>query len=355
MSEREIQPLETKFKAASTLINPFPGLRPFGIEESHLFFGREGQSDEVLNKLGKNRFVAVVGSSGSGKSSLMYCGLISTLYGGFMTHAGSKWKIIITRPGNSPLENLSESILSNNEEYQATDEDSQLTIRNITTSIIKSSSVGLVEAVRSNYKNKVENVFLLIDQFEEIFRYKKKENKYSAFNEAFAYISLIINAVQQKDVPIYVAITLRSDFVGECAQYPGLTMLINASQYLVPQMNRDQKRLAIEGPIAVGGGKITPQLVQQLLNDVGDSPDQLPVLQHALMRTWDLWVVKKGIKEALDIHHYDAIGGLAEALSRHANEAFEELTDKEKEICTILFKTLTEKRNDNHGIRRPCR
>lgn len=355
MTEREIQLLESEVKATNSLINPFPGLRPFGIEESHLFFGREGQSDEVLNKLGNNRFVAVVGASGSGKSSLMYCGLISTLYGGFMTHAGSKWKILVTRPGNSPIENLSESILTNNEEFQALDEDSQLISRNITTSILKSSSVGLVEAIRCTYKNKVENVFLLIDQFEEIFRYKKKENKYSQFNEAFAYISLVINAVQQKDIPIYVAITLRSDFVGDCAQYPGLTRLINASQYLVPQMTRDQKRLAIEGPIAVGGGKITPQLVQQLLNDVGDSPDQLPVLQHALMRTWDLWALKKGTRDSLDISHYDAIGGLSEALSRHANEAFEELTEKEKEICTCLFKALTERRDESHGIRRPCK
>jgi Cys-tRNA synthase (O-phospho-L-seryl-tRNA:Cys-tRNA synthase) len=64
---------------------------------------------------------------------------------------------------------------------------------------------------------------------------------------------------------------------------------------------------------------------------------------------------KKSSKEALDIPHYDAIGGLSEALSRHANEAFEELTEKEKEICTSLFKALTEKRNENHGIRRPCK
>ncbi|MDQ3534134.1 MAG: hypothetical protein M3421_00740, partial [Bacteroidota bacterium] len=72
MSEREIQLQEKEHKNVKTLKNPFPGLRPFGVEESHLFFGREGQSDEVLNRLRHNRFVAVVGTSGSGKSSLMY-------------------------------------------------------------------------------------------------------------------------------------------------------------------------------------------------------------------------------------------------------------------------------------------
>ncbi|CAN5548774.1 hypothetical protein BH23BAC1_BH23BAC1_11790 [soil metagenome] len=355
MTDREIQLLEAELKPEKTLMNPFPGLRPFGIEESHLFFGREGQSDEVLARLGKNRFVSVMGASGSGKSSLMYCGLISTLYGGFMTNSGSKWKVIVSRPGNSPIENLAESLLLNSEEFESVDEDTQFITRNITTSILRSSSLGLMDALKFNFKNYDGNIFILIDQFEEISRYKKSEKKNSPYNDSFAFVNLLISAVQQSELPIYVAITLRSDFLGECAQYPGLTKLINASQYLVPQMTRDQKRLAIEGPIAVGGGKITPQLVQQLLNDVGDNPDQLPVLQHALMRTWDTWVIKKGLKEPLDIPHYDFIGRIAEALSKHANEAYEELSSKEKDICVILFKALTEKRNENYGIRRPCR
>ena len=91
--------------------NPFPGLRPFSIDESHLFFGREGQSEEVLKKLADNRFVAVIGASGSGKSSLIYCGLVPILYGGFITQAGSRWKIITTRPGNDPIHNLAESFV----------------------------------------------------------------------------------------------------------------------------------------------------------------------------------------------------------------------------------------------------
>ncbi|MBT5404156.1 MAG: High-affnity carbon uptake protein Hat/HatR, partial [Crocinitomicaceae bacterium] len=90
--------------------NPFPGLRPFKIDESHLFFGREGQSEEVLENLSKNRFVGVIGSSGSGKSSLMYCGLVPILHGGFITEAGSKWRIIASRPGSAPIDNLAAAI-----------------------------------------------------------------------------------------------------------------------------------------------------------------------------------------------------------------------------------------------------
>src|SRR5258706_12123644 len=83
--------------------NPFPGLRPFGFDESHLFFGRDGQSEQLISKLGRTRFLAVVGTSGSGKSSLVRAGLLPALLGGFMTSAGSGWRIAILRPGNDPM------------------------------------------------------------------------------------------------------------------------------------------------------------------------------------------------------------------------------------------------------------
>src|SRR6185295_18847076 len=94
--------------------NPFPGLRPFKIEESHLFFGREGQSDEVLLKLSKSRFVGVIGPSGAGKSSFIYCGVMPILYGGFLTDTSPNWEVVVTRPGGGPIDNLAESLLKNN-------------------------------------------------------------------------------------------------------------------------------------------------------------------------------------------------------------------------------------------------
>ena len=92
------------------LPSPFPGLRPFQTEETHLFFGREGQIDEVLSKIDKHRFVAILGTSGSGKSSFMYCGMIPSLHGGFMSNAGADWRVIVSRPGLSPIDNLSQAI-----------------------------------------------------------------------------------------------------------------------------------------------------------------------------------------------------------------------------------------------------
>src|SRR3982751_5041643 len=93
-------------------VNPFPGLRPFSIEESQLFFGREGQVDEILKKLSQHRSVTIMGYSGSGKSSLMFCGLIPVLYGGVMTGVSPNGQVITTRPGGSPIANLTEAIVS---------------------------------------------------------------------------------------------------------------------------------------------------------------------------------------------------------------------------------------------------
>jgi WD40 repeat protein/energy-coupling factor transporter ATP-binding protein EcfA2 len=336
-------------------LNPFPGLRPFKIEESHLFFGREGQSDEVLLKLSKNRFVGVIGPSGSGKSSFIYCGVLPILYGGFLTDASPNWEVIVTRPGAGPIDNLAESLLKNNQEYLDADADERKIKRTIFSTLLRSSSLGLVEAVEQSRRSADVNYLILVDQFEELFRFKDSTDPNSV-NETLAFVNLLIEAINYPDSPIYVAITMRSDFIGDCAQFPELTRKINDSHYLIPQLTREQKRRAIEGPVAVGGAQITPRLVQQLLNDLGDNPDQLPILQHALMRTWSYWASYRDYDdEAVDLKHYEAIGTMREALSMHANEAYDELTEDQQHICEVLFKAITEKRGENFGIRRPTR
>jgi WD40 repeat protein/energy-coupling factor transporter ATP-binding protein EcfA2 len=335
--------------------NPFPGLRPFKIEESHLFFGREGQSDEVLLKLSKSRFVGVIGPSGSGKSSFIYCGVLPILYGGFLTDASPNWEVVVTRPGSGPIDNLSESLLQSSRDYNMADTEDKKIKRTIVSTLLKSSSLGLVEAIQQSRRSADVNYLILVDQFEELFRFKDNTDP-SSVNESLAFINLLMEAVNYEDSPIYVAITMRSDFIGDCAQFPELTRKINDSHYLIPQMTREQKRRAIEGPVAVGNAHIAPRLVQQLLNDLGDNPDQLPILQHALMRTWSYWSKYKDYEnEIVDLKHYEAIGTMSEALSMHANEAFEELDDDQQRICEVLFKAITEKRGENFGIRRPTR
>jgi WD40 repeat protein len=334
--------------------NPFPGLRPFSMEECHLFFGREGQVDDILLKLARHHCVTIMGYSGSGKSSLMNCGVVPVLLGGFMTHTSPHWAVVSSRPGATPITNLANTITNFLVQSGRIEQRDIQIHQAIISSVLRSGPDGLIEVCRYIQAKEGENIFFLIDQFEEIFRFKDTGDVDFA-NDAAAYVNLLMNAVHQREVPVYISINMRSDFIGDCAIFPGLTQMINESNYLVPQMTREQKKMAIEGPIAVGGGKISGRLLKRLLSDLGDNQDQLPILQHAMMRTWDYWIANREPGEPIDIRHYNAIGKISQALSLHANEAFDELTSREKEIAEVLFKSLTEKNNESQGLRRSCR
>jgi len=332
--------------------NPFPGLRPFESRESHLFFGREGQSDELLRRLRHTRFLAVVGTSGSGKSSLMRAGLLPALHGGFMAQTGSAWHVALLRPGSDPLGNLAEA-LRTLPPFQVQPELAAYQAAMLRVSLSR-SSLGLIETCKQAPQPAGENLLVVVDQFEELFRFKQEAQKSGHGAEATAFVQLLLEATRQRDLAIFVVLTMRSDFLGDCAQFRDLPEAINDGQYLIPRMTREQRRSAITGPISVANGAITDRLVQRLLNDVGDDPDQLPILQHALMRTWDYWQAQRSESEPLDLCHYEDIGAMAEALSKHADEAYNELPDaRQKKIAETIFKRLTEKGADNREVRRP--
>src|SRR5262245_11991773 len=365
-----------------TPTNPFPGLRPFDFEESHLFFGRDGQSEQLITKLGTTRFLAVVGTSGSGKSSLVRAGLMPALLGGFMTSAGSNWRIMVMRPGNDPVGNLARALNAPDVFGSEITENAALQTV-LAEATLHRGSRGLVDAVRQSVIAENENLLVLVDQFEEIFRFARVTEEKEYRDEAAAFVKLLLEAARQRELPIYVVLTMRSDYLGDCSQFWGLPEAINESQYLIPRLTRDQLKEAISGPISVGRGQITPRLIARLLNDVGEDQDQLPVLQHLLMRMWDEWKEQRltidttengktimtphravHSSEGLDLCCYDAVGGMSQALSRHADEALEEVpcsgvhkvlgTARSPQVAEKLFKALTEKGIDNREIRRPA-
>ena len=147
---------------------------------------------------------------------------------------------------------------------------------------------------------------------------------------------------------------MRSDFLGDCSQLRELPEAINQGLYLVPRLTRTQLQEAITAPAAVGGATLSPRLVQRLLNDAGADPDMLPVVQHALMRTWDTWARDTGGEGPIDLEHYESCGGVDDALSRHADEAYFELQgDRRRAIAELMFKRITELGDDHREVRRP--
>jgi hypothetical protein len=330
--------------------NPYPGLRAFEPDESEFFFGREPETDELRRRLRTTRLLAVVGSSGSGKSSLVRCGLIPSLHSGFMSGAGSSWRVAIARPGEDPIGNLAAAL---DEVLGCTDAHAD-TQRTVIEAGLRDSSLGLAETVRQARLPGGDNVLVVVDQFEELFRFRRSRHQRQAGDDAAAFVKLLLETTRCPDLPIYVVLTMRSEFIGECMAFGGLPEAVNAGQYLVPRMSREALRAAVTGPAAVRGTTIAPRLLARLLNEIGDDLDCLPVLQHALMRTWDAWSRDHAASEPLDTRHYEAIGTMSEALSRHAEEAYAELNGEHRRtIAQRLFKALTETTDDQRGIRRP--
>jgi hypothetical protein len=216
----------------------YPGLRPFEAEDALLFFGREEQIDELLRRLQDTRFLAVVGLSGSGKSSLVRASLLPALHRGHLTGAGSHWRVSVMRPGADPFGALAQVL------------DETLGKRNDRLPTLRSCSLGLVDASRHG-RDENENLLLVVDQFEEVFRFWGS-NRLSA-GAAAEFVELILAATRDYESAyrVYVVITLRSDYLGECARFQGLPEALNDSQYLVPRMTREQLREAIEGPAAL--------------------------------------------------------------------------------------------------------
>jgi energy-coupling factor transporter ATP-binding protein EcfA2 len=246
-------------------------LRPFRDYESDIFFDRDEQTDELLARLDRCRFLAVTGASGCGKSSLVKAGLIPALNTGFMAAAGSRWTICEFRPGDRPLERLTE-VLARPEVFGADQhgEESATFVE----AALRRGPLGLIEIGRGAETLQHANLLILVDQFEELFRNRERINP----DEADAFVALLLASARQSAVAIYVVITMRSDYLGQCAAFYGLPEAVSDSQYLAPRLTHEQLEEAIAGPARVFSGRVYDKLVNRLINDFGGEADQLPLL-----------------------------------------------------------------------------
>jgi WD40 repeat protein len=326
---------------------PFPGLRSFRQEEAQIFFGRDGQCDEILRQCGRSRFVAVVGTSGSGKSSLVRAGLLPLLHAGYFVQAGSKWQIVDFRPGGNPIANLWSALPT-----EVQDEQSE--------SCLRTSSSGLTEIIQAAREahrlDADENVLIFVDQFEELIRYQTNRDPTNDQDEKMHFVRSLIECAKSRDKRIVVVLTIRADYLGDCVQFRDLPEHINRGQFLVPRMSRQQIQAAIEGPIRIAGGQIAPRLTQRVLNELSDEADQLPVLQHALMRTWEAWLNCKKPHPLVDFEDYEEIGGLENALSDDADDTLKKACKAarvDRDQVKYIFQRLRERDAKRREVRRP--
>ncbi|MBV8104433.1 MAG: hypothetical protein JO223_07395 [Hyphomicrobiales bacterium] len=339
---------------------PFPGLRPFAYADRDYFFGRQSQTFALYRLVEHGRFIAVIGSSGSGKSSLVLAGLCRLLAEEGEDPGGPHWVCLDMRPGASPLSRLAKALAR----LSGTNSADELARRCDRVEYrLRQSSFSLGEALAEAEGLNGRTLLLIIDQFEELFRFglaglgqrRAGIGETQAREEATQFVQILLDADRRRLENVRVLITMRSDFIGDCAFFHGLSEAVSATQYLVPNLTRSQLEDAIHKPVEKAGAIIEPELVERLINDCGDELDQLPVLQHCLMRLWDqASAMNLTGPRRLTRQTYDETGRMAEALSRHADEALQECAGK-KTAVEQAFRALSELDREGRAVRRALR
>ena len=332
-------------------VNPFPGIRNFEPEEDYLFFGRDQQIGDVTRLLSATHFLALIGYSGSGKSSLIKAGIIPaiTKQKNSAVPTGG-WTTIYFRPDGNPFYSFANSLLTVAGDNAYTDEDEHV---KLTASYLKHEA-GNLHNVYDKYKNDNEkNWLIVIDQFEEVFRFRNNQEG-DDHNDSQAFINLLLSGLANSELPVYIMISMRSDFLDNCTEFEGLPEAINKASYLLPKVTRNGIYDIITQPVAVCNAQISPDLVDNLMSDLSDNLDQLPVLQHAMMRTWDYWKSHESNDTEIDTSHYEAIGTMEAALSIHAEEIYSGLGERKQKIAEKIFKALTDVTTNSKGTRRPA-
>ncbi len=336
---------------------PFPGLRPFGFADRAFFFGRERQAFALYRLVENGRFIAVIGSSGSGKSSLVLAGLQGLLADETADESGPNWAFRAMRPGGAPIKRLAAALASLADKDGPDDAARR---RDRIDWTLRQSSFSFESALEAAGGLGGRALLLVVDQFEELFRFglaglalrRSSVEEARARDEAAQFVQILLDADRRRLKDVHVLITMRSDFIGDCAYFHGLSEAVSATQYLVPNLTRSQLEDVIRKPIEKSGAVIEPELVERLINDCSDELDQLPVLQHCLMRLWDrAGQASTAPPRRLTRQTYDDIGRLAEALSRHADEVLGQCAGRTLAV-EQAFRALSELDRDGRATRR---
>ena len=294
--------------------NPYKGLRAFQQTDTGDFFGREALTEQIVETLKQHRLVAVVGPSGSGKSSVVKAGVLPTLRSGSI--AGSDtWFFSEMIPGTRPFEELEAALL-------------RVAVNPPATLLeqLRTDDHGLLRAVKRILPEGDTELVLVIDQFEEIFSHVTDKQMRKQFLAGLRAAAVDVRS------RLRIIITLRADFFDQPLLYPAFADLLKAGLVPVTPLSGDELERAIIEPGHQAGISFEPGLVGDIVSNVSDQPGALPLLQYALSELYE-----RRDNGTLTSHEYTDIGGVAGALGTRAEELFAELDETGRAAARQVF------------------
>lgn len=343
-------------------ICPYRGLECFDEMHADYFFGREDLTDQLLNKLKHDSFLAVVGASGSGKSSLVRAGFIHRLRQGRTLSGSDRWQIKLITPTDQPLKSLASAFISPN--ANAVERAEQLRRAEM---FLQDGGTGLSQLVRASLMSagKDARMVLVIDQFEEVFTLCQgphaERERHRFFNCLLAAISETqATASRQAGQPAHslkdylsVVIVLRADFFSKCSLYSGLAEKIEQNLVMAKPLTYEQIKASILKPAEKVGLICEPSLVYNILLDIVGAPGELPLLQYTLLELWQRRQPDpKGGAPRLTLDAYTELGGVRGTLQKRADEIFYSLSIEEQQVAKRIFIALTQLGEGTEDTRR---
>ena len=327
-----------------TGINPYRGLRKFTEHDAEFFFGRNVAIQTLLDRAKvmvesdtgayASDLMAVLGPSGSGKSSLVRAGLIPAIHQGRLP-GSNQWPVMVMLPGNHPLENLAR-------EFEGQVDKDLVAIRKQLHADDPAALHALMVAALTRANKPEGAVFVLvIDQFEELFTMCTDEQ------ERRSFIDKLLYAGQVHHNRSLIVVTMRSDFYSKVAAYKPLAEAITRHQMLVSPLTEKELREAILLPAEAVGLELEKDLVEQLLADTRNAPGVLPLLQHAL---YELFQRRRG--QLLTMEAYEAIGGVKGALAHRADGVVNALNPNQQHVVRRIFMRLVQPGSSGADTRR---
>ncbi len=294
--------------------NPYKGLRAFAEDDAEDFFGRESLAEHLVERLAQTRFLAVVGPSGSGKSSVVRAGLVPRLRAGALP-GSERWHVAEMFPGAYPLEELEAALLRVGDKPPAG-----------LLEQLERDETGLLRAVKQLLTDDESELVLVLDQLEEVFTLVEDEGRRTHF------LALLERAVTDPHARLRVVVTLRADFYDRPLLYSGFAELLRDYVEALVPLRAEEFERAIAGPAERVGARFEPGLLAELVTDVSDEPGALPLLQYALT---ELYERREGTTLTRDA--YRAIGGVSGALAGRAEEIYGGLGEPAQEAARQVF------------------